>query len=281
MLSNQLNKNIMKKPSLEEVKEYFKDAEKVICIHDNDIYYLDFSQELREQIGSIILENQEDEPYSGRNTFVNLWHKERGYAKILTYKEPKEETFVIDKGFLKAICQEIELNQQSAINWIKEKYPSAFFEDKKELVLESGKWYNIQTKTTKYLLLYSDNKNELYAGFMDGNWGNDWLCRKDCNQKLAVLATPEEVKEALTKEAVKRYKDGDVIGCLKGIEHEWSSKEVFRKVKHSTTYYYQTNGDFWIHDEEGKMMCAFFEGVWASKAITKAEAEQKLNYKII
>jgi len=65
---------------------YFKNAITVECTDDLDEYYLDFTQDIEFFKTSIRILNQKDEPYSGRNTFCQLWSESKGYAKILTYK---------------------------------------------------------------------------------------------------------------------------------------------------------------------------------------------------
>lgn len=74
-------------PTLEEVKEYFKDAKTVQCTNDLDEYELDFSRKLECLKDSIRLSDQKDIPYSGHLTYCQLWSKKRGFAKILTHKE--------------------------------------------------------------------------------------------------------------------------------------------------------------------------------------------------
>lgn len=84
----------MKKPSLEEVKEYFKNALIVESSHTG-------------WKGKINIETIRYEALAGLNFIscncdnicgvMTLWSEKNGYSKILTYKEPKEETFVIDE----------------------------------------------------------------------------------------------------------------------------------------------------------------------------------------
>jgi len=135
-----------KRPTLEEVKEYFKNVEKVKCTNDSDIYYLDFSEDLEFYSDSIRLLNQKDEPYSGSNTYCQIWSKRKGYAKIISYKE---ETYKITKE------QILKYN-------MKDEFPSVFKEDEKELVdfnrwvvtPENPKWISKYDTYTKKALWY-------------------------------------------------------------------------------------------------------------------------------
>jgi len=53
------------RPTLKEIKAYFKDTLTVKCLDDHDAYHLGFSEELQLFDTSIRLLNQKDEPYSG------------------------------------------------------------------------------------------------------------------------------------------------------------------------------------------------------------------------
>lgn len=250
-------------PTLEEVKEYFKDAKTVECLvrleeenisklhkkgihHDNDSYWA-------EAIG-----------VAGR--YAEIWNPKQGYAKILTYKEPK---FEITK-------EQILTIEADGINYMKQWFPEVF-----ETVLEVGKWYNINTGQSKYLLLYSGDDTESFSGFMEGKWSNDWLCSKDRNQKYAIKATTEEVKEALKKEALKKYKIGDYV-------YIDERKTEIRQIDFNEFKYYPNNNEFYVGCDELRMFKAFDNGIWASviPTKTKKEAEELLkelghNFKIV
>jgi hypothetical protein len=116
---NLKNRNVMKenlKPTLEEVKEYFKDAEIVECISNSidvcisknvqrEIHYENYDYWV-EVVG-----------YKIKN--VNLWSEKIGYAKIIKYKEtmnykevilserPKDEQVYLD-----------DLNYDSIVGYI-------------------------------------------------------------------------------------------------------------------------------------------------------------------
>ena|SRR5690606_29726815 len=70
--------------------------------------------------------------------------------------------------------------------------------------LKVGKWYKFDTPLFEYLLKYDGS--DTACGFADGTWSSSWSFSKDVNQELAKgkEATPQEVEEALVKEAKRR-----------------------------------------------------------------------------
>lgn len=333
------------KPTIEEVEEYFKDAEK-ISWEDVDNYEINtkkFGIYFDEIDGSY--RQKEDD----RLKHIQLWNPEEGYAKILTYKKPsfrpiamkcnqeqfdvvkwklmdyrtdyinnfneypyltnylqhgnqiatctdffaknnterhdlhetwnekvfleacgivveelKEEGFVITKEQIKVIYDELDDESKYLVeDW----FPSVFVEDKKELVLEVGKWY----KSGDTIFNHQESGNSY--GILRGKWEqNNWITRKEYFSCPVLEMTPEEVKEALTKEAVKRYKVGDY---LKNHQGEWSLKTL--DIVYSEKY----NNGIYNRQESGKWL--FLNGKWAEicETITKEEAEKLLNKKII
>ena len=75
----------MKTPTLEEVKEYFKDAEKVRCIYDNkehEVKNIGFNGDVYDfyYTGVYFNGSTYNEDYAG------LWSSSYGYAEITKYK---------------------------------------------------------------------------------------------------------------------------------------------------------------------------------------------------
>lgn len=104
----------MKIPTLKEVKEYFKDAKEV------ESCFLEKLKFKGVQYGHV------------ENTFMNkgnnnatLWNKDKGYAKIISYKE---KPIKITNKFIK----------ENADKTFKEVFPNVF---KEELVI--GEWYKV------------------------------------------------------------------------------------------------------------------------------------------
>ena len=87
--------------------------------------------------------------------------------------------------------------------------------------LEVGKWY-INNYGSKYLAYAQELKGTIIIkgyGFDDsGNW--EVFAPTDASITECRKATPQEVEKALIEEAKRRYKVGDVIKCLDGVESE-------------------------------------------------------------
>lgn len=78
-------------PTLEEIKEYFKDAKTIKCLDDNDEYIVDLSKDFDVTKNCIYLLNQIDVPFSGSPTMCKVWGLKDGYAQILTKKTNRLE----------------------------------------------------------------------------------------------------------------------------------------------------------------------------------------------
>jgi len=101
------------KPTLEEVKEYFENAQTIESNFGKiikNIYTLKYGK--KDSKG--IYANEGD---------AQVWHPEKGFAKILTYK-PKQHT--LSESFIK----------ENADKTLKEVFPEVF-----KVELEVGKYY--------------------------------------------------------------------------------------------------------------------------------------------
>lgn len=200
-------------PTLEEVKEYFKDAEK--------IERADLPAE-RGQVFDIsdraIFDNRQIHFDSGYYWLckkeidnIMLWSSYNGYAKILTYKN-KTDVYKITKEQVLMIAEKTQI--------IKEWFPDAF---KKELV--AGKWMK-----TPIGGLYCPKEKQ----------GNGFICygftpTSRTYKEIFVLlditkddveATPQEIESALIREWEKRGGVGlDLHIELNGKEYQLE-KEV-------------------------------------------------------
>lgn len=114
-------------------------------------------------------------------------------------------TFTVDETFIK------EAYQSACDTWkvkIKDKFPDAFKSE-----LEVGKWYKHKSSGNDYLVNYKGDG--IAYGFFNGSYGFDWGFNEDRINQGAKLATEEEVKTALVKEAEKRgFKKGNETTCL-------------------------------------------------------------------
>lgn len=247
----------MKKPSLEEVREYFKDVKEVIPVGDTK--KVNITKKITKNIHEWYGHFWVDLDYSVyKGISVLLWDADSDeYAKILTYKEPKEETFFISREQLHSI--ESGNTKPSYL------FPEAF-------EIELNKWYKwIGINPTIGFVIRKSKHTDCYVF----GYNVKGMCQEKGNtydslhKSNLTEATPEEVKEALTKEAVKR-------GFVDGIYF----KDVHTKseFKLSKLHYADDSND--LRGYEG---CVFYGGQWAEiiLTITKAEAEQKYNCKII
>jgi len=161
-------------------------------------------------------------------------------------------------------------------------YPEAFKKDKVEL--EDGKWY-VGYHYADRFLVNLDLTDELEThdkgyGFNKFGWVKEFTFLKTFDWGFE-LATPEEVTEALTKEAVKRYKVGDFIKC---------------PVYESCNYIGTIHGDIYWADgskvpavrcintnRPNENFSLFFEGKWAEiiPTISKEDAEKEIGKKIL
>lgn len=258
-------------PTLEEVKEYFKNAEKVQCIFDKGLISEIDVNKIKFKYGEYWCEIIDSE--------INLWDTTKGYAKILTYKKPKEETFVISMEQIDCLCDKNEAIQGLMREW----FPSAFVEDKKELGLEVGKWYKYPNYQKFNLCITEvDKKTKTVKGYgfgVDGLWMDDakndiWHFQE---LELCIEMTQQEVEEALKAEAVRRYKVGDIV-LINDNKHKLSGLDTFGGFCH---FY---NNIIWINEHESSNVRVFENGKWAEiiqpKKMTQAEIEKELGYLI-
>lgn len=254
----------MKKPTLEEVKEYFKDAETVhtsggiVEMNLNNIFCQEQLYWVKFRFGCYI-----------------IWSETEVYAKILTYKDTNEETFVITKEQIKSLYSYAGANNQHNLEkW----FPKAFEEDKKELVV--GKWYVDRTLgLIFYLTKVKNNGLEGYGFGSTGKWHEgDFCCtlnRSLNNTTNLQPATEQEVSEALKKEAVKRGYNNN-YKCLSLPEHT-------HKVENNFHFDLKYNMLFQGISPNSHNNVVFENGIWASilPTISIKEAEERLNCKIV
>lgn len=89
----------MKKPTLEEVKEYFKNAKEVKCLHDGrmvDLEKINITKSIHCWLSRVWIDYTEGE----KEYNLMLWSEEKGYADIISYKEApktqqKQQEFIV------------------------------------------------------------------------------------------------------------------------------------------------------------------------------------------
>lgn len=246
----------MKQPSLEEVKEYFKNA-KTLKSYIGCIF----------ELGNIV--KGVDMSFKNAETGDTLYNDETGeYAEILSYKE---KTFSITESQIKEVNEFLLMHKsKESSDKLKEWFPEAFESEVKEL--KTGNWY--KHKHEKEFITFVKNDGRRYGIGTNGKWFQD---APEVNDATAYYeATEQEVFEALKNEAVKRgYKDGT-----------WLKKSGINKMMHQELKicgefeYYPFSNVLDCQDGNGHI---FEKGQWAEiiPTITLSEAEQQLKKKII
>ena len=149
---------------------------------------------------------------------------------------------------------------------LQEFLPEAF-----ETKLEVGKWYRLRNKAFNWLMCYTENSFGCY-GFNSKNLYSNEYVMYDYNDWE--LATEEEVREALIKEAKKRGFNN--IGDLKIKNTYGCIRNGF--VTLTNNFYYDYKGNTLRLD--GALI--FNNGVWAEIVIedipTQEEIDRVINY---
>jgi hypothetical protein len=258
----------MKQPTLEEVKEYFKNAKTIECLDDKDEYILDLNQDFTFKKTCIWLLNQEDKPFSGSNTSCMIWSLESGFAKILTYKE---KTFSITESQIKDLCHS---SLYSNTERLKKMFPEAFESEVKELKI--GTWYKSKLTPTTIIncQIFTENEKGGYGLHMN-HWSENWGL---LNFQDYVEATEQEVFEALRAGSLKRYKAGQLFYL------DQTHKEIgYLKMDEDGFKYYPKDNQFFVGAQKNRRAEVFYKGIWREEieSITLSEAEQQLGKKII
>jgi len=228
------------KPSIEEVKKKFKDAEIVKglliefdisnCIDSIHFLVGDYWATLKD------------------GYHVIVWSKDSGYAKILTYKTPKYE---ITKEQVLSLHRHGHYLTKTQLEDI---FPEVF---KNELAV--GVWQKVKGRNIIFCLF----ENGIY-GFLNGvektlNW--DFASNESLEE-----VTPQEVKDALIGEAKKRGFESTV--SFKPVDYEntvtRSAFEFGFDLKNNKILF----GNY----------CIFDNGIWATitETITIQESEKLL-----
>lgn len=263
----------MKKPSIEEVKEYFENVKEVECLSSLKIIDLQYMTDkgLHDWSSKWWIDYENHPNLAHPNNSCLLFDIDKGYAKIISYKTQK---FEITKDQISKIHN---LSSLEGKRFIKDLFPIVF-----EVELEVGKWYkspycggslfcitDLDNIRNRYISGYGTEQCYGWQGLKKDYW---WL------DKGYTEATPEEVFEALKSEAKKRgFKDG--CHWIEPINQPIYDSKI-RLAK----------GKIQMYGDELNKLCfslsdslIFKDGIWATiiETITKAEAEQKLNCKII
>lgn len=281
-----------KKPSFRPIvmrctQEQFKEIEpKLYKIEINSVSKKEFDKYpyLINCDGGLVISN------INKTGFSHIWEKEPEIHETwnekvfleacgIVVEEPKEETFVITKEQVLRFYYMSELMSLPIFREeIKLMFPSAFVEKKKELVV--GKWYK-HPEYPKFLTCLREDKTRF--GFdIYGTWFQDADVIKDEHHKAYFEATQEEVKSALEKEAVKRYKNQ----YLEPLNRHLFDRDDERK---DCIHLFDSNSlsmcknEIWMN--YGKYYAVIFSnGKWSDiikpKQMTQSDIEKVLGYKI-
>lgn len=254
----------MKKPTLEEVKKYFENAEEVVSVEGTK--------------GKLSRADERGIHYWGgiywfldtKKNNIMLYCPSRGYAKILTYKE---KTFTITESQIKTIHEKTSVSNQEEIE---EWFPEVFESQVKELKI--GTWYNYNNA----IVNYQGTVNSLLQGYGIRLGEESWIRLGNMGR------SPEEWKEASKKEVLKALKNEAVKrGFVKGgfvkdngLHDSCKQNELLEE-----PIFDLDEEEFWIKNVgELNYNCLIFEyGIWAEviETITLEEAEKQLGKKII
>lgn len=253
----------MKTPKKKEVVKYFENAEtiktaiKVVKVNKKGFYF-----------NNDMFWHKDENGYKGI-----VWDSKEGYAKILSYKEPKEKTYKITREQIKEIhghskpYGEIERK-------LKEWFPEVF-----ETKLPNCFTGWVLDEKYPKVIAYSENGFLKYGFDANGNW-IEGTNTKLLNEREA---TEQEVTEALIKEAVKvGYKQGIYIVDVYNGESEKDIVQVSSNVFQWEPIGAGINaGQMALRDSDGNII--FHNGKFAEiiQTLTIQEAEAKLNCKIV
>ena len=157
-----------------------------------------------------------------------------------------------------------EAEKKHAKELLKEFIPEAFKNE-----LKFGKWYISE----RYLVYYLGNYKCNCIGLRDGKWIENVYHSLSSHLKNYRLATEEEVREALIKEAKKR-------GYKKGVKCKFGAVEHIRTLK--TNEFKFVKNELVILDSKGFGDVIFKNGKWAEIVIedilTQEEIDRVINY---
>ena len=218
----------MKKPKKSELKEMFKEADEMISVQGttfkNKVSYWE----------SLYFDTYQDrESAYIKDGSFEVWNSKDGYAKILTYKEPKEESFVITATQLKQLHVQGTDYTRFDLEYL---FPSAFEPEKKELVV--GKWYK-KLGFGKFMFCFNGNYGQMtqYGFKFTGDWSKQLGIYED---EEYIEATQQEVEEALKAEAVRigTENKNSIIERIKGVYNiAYTSDEPYFLSINNTLYY--------------------------------------------
>jgi len=159
----------MDKPTLQEVKEYFKNAKEVKSTFGKTFNYLK-SKNLHLWNGAYFV--------SYKNEDYCIWDKWTGFSEIISYKEP----------LYQLTAREV-VHAYENPQWLKDNFKECFESD-----LEVNKWYKYSDRIGFIVYIEKVLSNTLIKGYGISNCWND---SREWVKEGLEPATEKEVEEAL------------------------------------------------------------------------------------
>lgn len=233
----------MKKQTLEEVKEYFKDADIVEATNCSFCFKLNI--DLLESDENGYVNEYKDGILLSTDGFHHCVYDGKNYARIVSKIKPKN-TMKITKEFIRE-------NQDKTI---KEVFP--------DVCKNEFTGWKI-SDVNGYIAYFENDTLKHGINHMSG-WFESGKGYKLIECYVSRPATDKEVEEALIKEAVKRgFKEGVTIKNHQGVN-------VLKEIDFIYTDRYN-NG---IYNKQGQGFWVFINGVWADIIETKEPEKTKL-----
>lgn len=154
-------------------------------------------------------------------------------------------------------------------------FPEAFKNE-----LEVGKWYKNKYDSLFCVTEKDDEKYRAY-GFAQGNWIDLGEFTNNEDLSTDTEATPQEVETALTNEAKKRYRIGDIINPLENYYYVDFKKLTIENLNFISE---NNNSCVFIEKSNGYNIGVMKNGKWATiierKKMTISEIENELGYSV-
>jgi len=256
----------MDKPTLQEVKEYFKNAKEVLCLWNRKKYDIsDFNIFYNELYKSYYASKNKKDIEGSNDSYVCLFGRNQyeKYAEIISYKEP----------LYQLTAKEIR-NAYENPEYLKDQFKECF-----ETELFIGKYFSSDLDYFKSTICITEIQQRdgyrkvYYYGIVNGEFRSNYFANKGIENNLKP-ATEKEVEEALVKEAIKRgYEEGVTIKNHQGTFVLNELNFVLSDGKYNDGIWTRQGNGVWI----------FFNGVWSdiiTPTYTIPEAESKFNIKI-
>lgn len=233
------------KPTLEEVKEYFKDAKIVRCAYTEKEY------DITKDIVGDIREDYKEFWIKACSTDINLWDEKTGYAEIIDRIEPKYK-----------ITKETILKYK-----MKDEFPEMF-----DIEFKISTWYVKKNRMCDWIMNYQGSGNVCFGFNSTKKYSNEYVMSNNAYWREA---TNQEIETALINEAKKRgFKEGVYYKSVGNFSNN-NKAMIAKDLKYTGELPVLTDGNGGV---------IFNNGIWATiieiKPMTQSEIETELGYKI-